>query len=244
MGRKKKYIIIIGLAIVCLLGVGSFLLLKNDEPIFKVPVSAWDDSTRHYIVCKIENKDIFTNFTESRTSFQSDLSLEELAKQNPDFLEEVIWFDEVCEYRANLYFADNRYYVVYYQPQTDNAEGYYVATGMGCDLQPGTDIARVFVPLPMEFPLSKSLLEYYEDLFGEKYMNRFFDNISFEKACEYYERYTDKTAEIDYENQLIYVNAKEKSANAEGLLEKYLCIDFKNRRFICDKDGEQESIFE
>ncbi len=244
MKKRMRYVIIIGVFLIVLLGVGGFLYFTNDKPIYKVPVSAWDDVGMHYIVCKIEKKDISTNFTESRTSFHSELSLEELAEQNEDFIEEIVWFDNVCEYRANLYFADNNYYVLSYHPETEQREGYYLVTGMGCDLQPGTDIVRAFAPLPMEFPLSQDLLEYYEEAFGEKYMNRFFDNISFEDACEYYERYTDGTAEIDYENQLIYVNAKEKSANAEGLLEKYLCIDFNNRRFICDKGGEQEAIFE
>jgi len=221
---------------------------KNENGMYNVPVGCWNDASSRYIICEIENNDISTNYSEYSTTFRSNLTLDELAEQNDDFIKKIKYYNDFLEYDANLYFSDNNYYVVYYRPKTELREEAYSATCLSCVLNPDTknseiNISRAVAPLPMYLLLNESTIQTYKEEKGVKYLDYFFDRFTFEDACEFYERYTNGVAEIDYDNKLIYVDAREKNSE-RTYHEKYLCIDFVNRRFICDKDGENEVVFE
>jgi len=215
---------------------------KNENGMYNVPVSSWNDPYSRYIICEIENNDISTNFTDAFATFNSKLTLDELAEQNDDFIGKTTYYLRHLEYDANLYFSDNNYYVIYHVPKTEQVDEYYKALCMSITINSNTDIPRVTLPFPMYLSLTPNIVNSHNEK-SEKYVDYFFDRFTFEDSCEFYERYTNGVAEIDYDNKLIYVDAREKNSE-RTYHEKYLCIDFVNRRFICDKDGENEVVFE
>ena len=137
---------------------------------------------------------------------------------------------------------NNNYYVIYHVPKTEQVDEYYKALCMSITINSNTDIPRVTLPFPMYLSLTPNIVNSHNEK-SEKYVDYFFERFTFEDACEFYERYTNGVAEIEYDNKLIYVDAREKNSE-RTYHEKYLCIDFVNRRFICDKDGENEVVFE
>lgn len=217
-------------------------LPKNENGMYNVPVSSWNDVHSVYIISEIENNDISINYSEAFTTFKSDLTLDELAEQNDDFIKRITYYSSMFEYEANLYFSDNNYYILYYSPKDNERDAYYVARCVSCIILPYTNISQAIVPFPMNYTLEQDIIDSYEDN-GNNYLGYFFDRFTFEDACEFYERYTNGVAEIDFDNKLIYVDAREMN-HKNTYHEKYLCIDFVNRRFICDKDGENEVVFE
>lgn len=218
-------------------------LTKNENGMYNVPVSSWDNDGSRYVICEIENNNISTNYSDSYTKFQSKLTLDELAKQNKDFIEKTKLYYDHLEYDANLYFSDNNYYMIFYTPKNEDYDAFYTAISLSSMISSNEKLSRTVFPLPMNILLSEVVIKSYKEERDIVYLDYFFDRFTFEDACEFYERYTNGVAEIDYGNKLIYVDAREMN-HKNTYHEKYLCIDFVNRRFICDKDGENEVVFE
>ena len=210
---------------------------------YNIPVSSWDDPYGRYIISEIDVDTYWTNFSDSYTTFKSGLTLDELANQNNDFLGKIKFYSVLNEYDANLYFHDNNYYVVYFVPESEFREAYYVARNMHSIIESYGEQPRMAVPLPMELTLAPFAMEELTGDGEESYLTYFFDNLTFEDACRFYDKYENGVAEYDKENKLIYVDVREKT-RLKTYHEKYLCIDFNNRQFICDKGGDNEYIFE
>lgn len=252
----KKHKIIKGVSVVILVLIltvaGVFIynyffndkyIKKNEDGMYNVPVSSWDDPHSRYIICEIEDKRFSPNYGDYYTTFRSDLTLDELAEQNGDFLKRIKYYSRLMEYDANLYFHNNNYYVIFYVPGNDKFDAYYKAMSVSCYLYPEKGISIATAPLPMDLTLSSYVVTDYRETYDESYLKYFFDNLTFEDVCEFYDKYENGVAEYDKENKLIYVDVREKTGQ-KTYHEKYLCIDFNNRQFICDKGGENEYIFE
>ena len=163
----KKHKIIKGVSVVILVLIltvaGVFIynyffndkyIKKNEDGMYNVPVSSWDDPHSRYIICEIEDKTFSPNYGDYYTTFGSDLTLDELAEQNGDFLKRIKYYSRLKEYDANLYFHNNNYYVIYYVPETDKMDSYYMAMSVSCYLYPEKGISVATAPLPINLTLT------------------------------------------------------------------------------------------
>ena len=213
---------------------------KNKNGLYDVYVYKWDGSHNTDNVCEIEHSSITVRQDDMETLFYSKFTLDELAKQNEHFISKFTYYDSgIFEYDANLYFIDNNYYIIYHNPEYDNDKYSYTAINAVTELSyEEIDHPRAVVPFPMDILICKRFLEEHPEQ-----MNFFFDKFTFESACEFYERFTDDTVEIDYDNRLIYVDARE--LNSEDThYDKHLCIDFNNRYFIREKGNKNELVYD
>lgn len=213
---------------------------KNENGLYDVYVYQWDGSHNTDNVCEIEHSTITVRQGDMQTSFYSKFTLDELAEQNEYFISKFTYYDSgIFEYDANLYFTDNNYYIIYHNPEYDNDKYSYIAINAVTQLSyEENDLPRAVAPFPMEVFIDKSFTEEYPEE-----VSVFFDKFTFESACEFYERFTDDTVEIDYDNRLIYVDARE--LNAEDThYDKHLCIDFNNRYFIREKGNKNELVYD
>ncbi len=219
----------------------------------KVMLGNWKQQGNEYHICTVEANGHEINCACSDKKwerFETELSLQEMAKQNKDFIKEITWhLNFGKEVKGNLYFAGNNYYVIYEDIETEDVTNDYIARCNTCEISYGFDIEYGVAPFPMEMTFDSGWQEKWVEEGNEKdYYSRFFDIFTFEEMCEYYGRYTDGTAQIDCDNQLIYVDVYDESSkldeNETALAEKFLCIDFQNQRFILNKGGDYEKIYE
>ena len=84
--KKRKLTIIVSVVILLLILalVGVFIynnffndnyIKKNEDGMYNVPVSSWDDPYSRYIICEIEDKTFSPNYGDYYTTFRSDLTL-------------------------------------------------------------------------------------------------------------------------------------------------------------------------
>ncbi|MCD8119569.1 MAG: hypothetical protein LUE29_08840 [Lachnospiraceae bacterium] len=200
-----------------------------------VSVSRWDEQHDFYEICRAEDLTVQKDSTYRTACFESGKSLSKLAGQNEDYVGRIRdpYATGGTFTVANLYFHDNAYYILYdFGSDTDNGMHTYMAQALYCKVSLSGEYDR-YVPFPM-------WAVGFGHIPNDDAVEEIFENLTFEELCEFYERFTDGTAEIYYENQKIKVDACDMFA--EEKYSKVFCIDYKNGRFVWDEGGEEEVI--
>ena len=260
MAKKKKMIIfLVGVIVLLVIGVAISTVLdnvkktgekenKDNGAIEKVQTSqdgeektvtvyGWCDEL--YEVCNIQNDEedeMRVGGVRWATGFSSEKSLDELLASNKDY---------VCDFNFFMYdklvnaklLCDGTNYVAVFPTEEDNS--YCV---IDCVATINADYTQeLFFPCPVYTNI------YYGFLTDETVndpnfnsVNYLYGHITFEEACEFYERLSEEYVVIDKEKQTITVDAY--YSYEEKILDKYVTLDWKNKTYTYDDIETGEHI--
>ena len=197
----------------------------GDQEIY---VNPWYDEYELYGICSIESKGNHHTYQhEGITYITTDRTIDEIAKQNEDYVCDIKFYESGIEVNAKLFLHEGRgCYAMYNDYQSDCI---VVCCCMATILNGVTQ--DVFFPSPaytvFDYGLAEIELEY-----GKNIVDEMFESVSYEEACEFYKRLDSDIYLIDKENKTITVDGYHPKNNK--YLDKYVTIDWKNKTYTYD----------
>lgn len=252
--KKHKIIMLVGGLAVVLAGFITVYMIrhydnnsKKHENIEKgiwdyvVYVRNWDGRDREYGICAIDKDTQSYDYYTGETSFFSSQSLEQISKTNEkDFVKSIDYYSNGYKYDASLFFADNRYYVVYY---VDNyiISDCYVAVSCYAMYEDGYSRDVDFIS-PVFTSFCNDIADDYIQK-GKNVVDEMFDCCTFEEACEFYGRLTNDVAVINKEDKTITVDGYYRKD--KRIVDEYITLDWNNRTYTYkDMDTGEYIIFD
>lgn len=221
---KKKYTIVVAIILTLLLCGSIYWTIKNNSNLLaeEIYLDYWNDPYARHMVCRANvDGEVTTSYMDCTAAFFSKTDKQAMIDTNKkDYVGEITYWMYGNEIEASLLYADNNYFILYY----DEENGYYRIEN--CYLDYGVDNMMIYVPSPVHLVIDEESFEFcYED--GKNMLDYLFDYCSFEEAKEFYRRISEEYVSIDDEMERITVDGYD--VREEKIIEKCLILDFKNR---------------
>lgn len=235
---KKRYILIIA-GIICSL-ILVFIVAAKSNPKFmmnEVKVGKWNNPDSMHTVCRtnVKGKVDICEFG-CAAGFTSKSKREDMSKTNQEeYIGEMDYVDECLKYPASLFFADNNYYVIFYEKTFDT---YWVKN---CYLDYRLNDSIVYVPSPVYINIDYDIMRMYYEETGENSLDFIFENYSFEEAEKFYKRISEEYVSIDSESKQITIDGYD--LKKEKIVNQCITIDFNKKVIIgINKEGKYDTI--
>ena len=198
---------------------------QNGGGVQDVYVNPWYDKYELYSICSIESEGNYNTYQhEGITYIITDRTIDEIAKQKEDYVCDIKFYERGIKVDAKLFLHEGRcYYAMYNDYQSD------CIVVCCCKAIIDNGVTQdVFFPSPaytvFDYGLAKIESEY-----GKNIVDELFGVLSFEEACEFYERLDDDIYVIDRENKTITVDGYHPRDNK--MFDKYIILDWKNKTY-------------
>lgn len=240
MKRKNKVIILILVIFLLIVtsGIGIYIGIRNNSNMMlqELYINKWNNTSAKHLICRanvigepwIVYEDCFLAFNTN-----SDIS-DIISTNKEEHIGEIRYQDGSIVRKANLFYADSNYYVLYYDEQND----YYAIEN--CFLMYHMDDIDCNMPSPVPIGISYDRFALSQD-FHTNELDYLYDNYTFEEAVEFYGRISEEYVSIDKEKQQITLDGYE--VYRDIIVEECLTLDFKNRTVIVTKsDGSKKEL--
>ena len=204
----------------------------------KIPVVNWNGLDKMYRICNTKIKsDFYNNMSECRTSFKSDVSLEEMIQTNrDDYIGMFTYYTGKWKVRGALFFKDDNYYFLSYDEHWD------MFTAECCYSKYAYDHYSTYIPTPVDLDITPSMIDAVDEL-GYRELDVLFNNYSFEEFCRFYERMSPNLYKIDREKQTVTLSGYD--LEKDKMRYRFITFDFKNQSIIGpDEKGKMITIKE
>lgn len=199
-------------------GAGISLKEYPDE----IPVVNWNGLDKMYRICNTKIKsDFYNNMSECRTSFKSDVSLEEMIQTNrDDYIGMFTYYTGKWKEKGALFFKDDNYYLLSYDEYWD------IFTGECCYSSYTYTYTFIYVPTPVHLDIDPDVIAAADEI-GHYELDALFDHYSFDEFCRFYKRMSPNLYKIDKEKQTVTLDAYD--SKKDKMRDKLITFDFKNQ---------------
>ncbi|MBQ8281348.1 MAG: hypothetical protein IJZ25_02980 [Lachnospiraceae bacterium] len=236
--RKKKFIIIISVAVIITLLVSLVILFyKRNIKTYPVIMELWNNELRTYTLCSVTGEvQKNTTANDESVTFITEMSMDEIAGEHGDYVGEMTINYFFKHEKVYVFCASDNYYCV-----IKGEDNVYTAEPMYGKWQAGgyfsADIRFPF-PEPRKF---YDEMDYYGKEGGYDIIGDIFELYSFDCFKEFYSRISDEYYSIDEVNQTITLKAYGNTNNISWDSGYYyeIVIDCKNKTI--SGPGEDDS---
>ncbi len=233
--RKNAFIIILIIGVI-FVAVGAYLFfVVTKGKKCQIILNNWNGLQNRYTVgsCSVTDEDPYMELTYCQNFFSTKEDLEDLFKDNEDYIGTYTFYDEMLVKEAKVFYNDNNYYVL----RNNRDDEYIISSSYSWYQMFGTII---YVPTPFYFSFEPECVDAYENEYEPNLvMDVVFNKISFSDMKEFYSRMDEKYYHIDETNQTITVDGYdcEHSQNVEDCM----MFDYKNHTISgIDEDGKMQ----